>query len=191
MRPAVFLDRDGVLNVALLDERGRPLPPRARSEFAIPADVPGACAALKAAGFALICVTNQPDIARGTADTPFVEWVNGEVARICGLDALYVCPHDDADDCDCRKPKPGLLFRGAHAFDIDMTRSFMVGDRFRDVEAGQAAGVMTVFIDYGYPERAPARPADHRVASFAEAAAWILQISAPGVSPAAERELNG
>jgi D-glycero-D-manno-heptose 1,7-bisphosphate phosphatase len=179
MSRAVFLDRDGVLNAAILDARGRPLPPRTRDQFAIPAGVPEGCAALKAAGFRLIGATNQPDIARGTADTAFGDWVNGEVTRACGLDALYVCPHDDADGCDCRKPRPGMLLRGQREFGVDRAVSFMVGDRFRDVEAGQAAGVRTVFLDFGYPEPRPARPADFSCRSFEEAAAWILQARRP------------
>jgi D-glycero-D-manno-heptose 1,7-bisphosphate phosphatase len=178
-RAAVFLDRDGVLNAAILDPAGRPLPPRSRGEFRIPDDVPQACAALKAAGFAIICITNQPDIARGSADVDFVEWVNGEVQRVCDLDALYVCPHDDADGCDCRKPKPGMIHRGEREFGIDLVHSFMVGDRYRDIEAGQAAGVRTVFLDFSYPERSPMRPADFTTDSFTAAVAWILRTAGP------------
>jgi D-glycero-D-manno-heptose 1,7-bisphosphate phosphatase len=176
MTRAVFLDRDGVLNAAILDARGRPLPPRSAAEFSILPGVREGCAALRAAGFRLICITNQPDIARGTADIAFVDRVNAEVAEACGLDALYVCPHDDADDCNCRKPKPGMLLRGRREFGIDLAASFMVGDRFRDVEAGQAAGVRTVFIDYAYPEPRPARPADFSCGALGEAVAWILQV---------------
>lgn len=172
---AIFLDRDGVLNAAMLDSRGRPLPPRSRTEFSVPDGVPTGCAALKGCGFKLICVTNQPDIARGTGDVDFVDWVNAEVTRICALDALYVCPHDDADGCDCRKPKPGMLLRGQRDFGVDLAASFMIGDRFRDVEAGQAAGVRTVFLDFGYPEPRPVRPPDFSCSSFEEAVAWILQ----------------
>jgi D-glycero-D-manno-heptose 1,7-bisphosphate phosphatase len=175
MRPAVFLDRDGVLNAALLDEKGRPLPPRLPSEFRIPTDVPGACADLRAAGFALVCVTNQPDIARGTADRGFVDWANGEIAVACGLEGVFVCPHDDIDRCDCRKPKPGLILQGAKAFDLDLTRSFMVGDRYRDIEAGKAAGLQTILLDFGYPERAPTQPPDFVTTTFSRATTWILR----------------
>lgn len=177
MRPAVFLDRDGVLNVALLDQKGLPVPPRLPAEFSIPLDVPRGCAALRAAGFALICVTNQPDIARGTADGSFVEWVNSKVSARCGLHGVFVCPHDDIDGCNCRKPKPGLILQGARAFDVDLAQSFIVGDRYRDIEAGRAAGLRTVLLDFGYPERAPASPPDFVTTTFAEATAWILKIS--------------
>lgn len=174
MRSAVFLDRDGVLNAALLDEKGLPIPPRLLSEFCIPPDVPGACAELRAAGFALICVTNQPDIARGSADRAFIDWVNGQVKVTCGLDDVFICPHDDNDRCNCRKPKPGLILQGAEAFNVDLSQSFMVGDRYRDIEAGKAAGLSTVLLDFGYPERTPAQPPDFVTTTFAEAAAWIL-----------------
>lgn len=171
---AVFLDRDGVLNRAMRDAKMRPLPPRSRAEFEILPGVVEACARLKRAGFTLICVTNQPDIARGTADVAFVDWVNAEVAAACGLDQLRVCPHDDADDCPCRKPKPGMLVDAATEFRLDLARSVMIGDRFRDIEAGQAAGCRTILVDYGYPERAPSRPPDLVVGSLAEAADAIL-----------------
>jgi len=158
MRRAIFLDRDGVLNAALLDGQGGPLPPRLASELRILPGVPEACAALRAAGFLLIGCTNQPDIARGTTSRGFVDWVNAEVAVACGLDEMRLCPHDDADACHCRKPRPGMLTDAAAAHGVDLGRSWMVGDRYRDVEAGQAAGCRTLFIDLGYAERPPTSP---------------------------------
>ena len=157
-RRAIFLDRDGVLNASVLDPAGRPLPPRSAAELSILPGVPAACAELRAAGYLLIGCTNQPDIARGTTPRDFVDWVNAQVAEEVGLDEMRVCPHDDADGCHCRKPRPGMLTDAAAAHGIDLAASWMVGDRFRDIEAGQAAGCRTLFIDYGYPERPPALP---------------------------------
>lgn len=175
MRSAVFLDRDGVLNKAIVSEEGLPLPPRLPAEFEIPTGVPEACSMLRKAGLLLICVTNQPDIARGTADLDLVHWVNTQVRHMCGLEDVLVCPHDDSDHCDCRKPKPGLIFRGARSFNVDLAKSFMIGDRYRDVEAGKAAGLRTVLIDYGYPERAPQQAPDFVASSFVEAVDWIMR----------------
>ncbi len=158
MRRAIFLDRDGVLNAAIPDERGHPLPPRIAAELRILPGVPEACAALRAAGFLLIGCTNQPDIARGTTSRAFVDWVNARIVTACGLDEMRLCPHDDADGCHCRKPRPGMLADAAALHGIDLGASWMVGDRYRDMEAGQAAGCRTLLIDRGYPERPPALP---------------------------------
>jgi D-glycero-D-manno-heptose 1,7-bisphosphate phosphatase len=171
-RAGVFLDRDGVLNRAAIVD-GVPRPPANIDELEVLEGVTGACAALHAAGLILVVVTNQPDIARGTIDPESVAALNDELAARLRLDAVLVCPHDDDDDCSCRKPRPGLLLEGAQRYALDLTRSFMVGDRWRDVEAGQRAGSQTVFLDHGYAERRPDHP-DLTVASLAEAVPWIL-----------------
>ena len=158
LRRAIFLDRDGVLNAAMRDPEGRPLPPRSAAQLAILPGVPEACAALRQAGFLLIGCTNQPDIARGTTPRAFIDWVNAQVVTAAGLDEMRLCPHDDADRCRCRKPLPGMLIDAAAEHGIDLGSSWMVGDRFRDVEAGHAAGCRTLFIDCGYGERPPALP---------------------------------
>lgn len=175
MRRAVFLDRDGVLNAALRDAGGGPIPPRRPEELAILPGVPEACARLRAAGFLLIGCTNQPDIARGITPREFVDWVNHHVARAAGLDEMRLCPHDDADDCHCRKPRPGMLTDAAAAHGIDLSRSWMVGDRWRDVAAGQAAGCRTILVDRGHPEPMAARPPDAVAADLPQAAAIIME----------------
>ncbi len=172
-RPAVFLDRDGVVNRAVLRE-GRPYPPADASSLELLPGVRAACTALKDAGFLLLVVTNQPDVARGTQGLETVEAIHGTLRSLLPLDDIYVCPHDDADACDCRKPAPGLLVRAAAAWDVDLATSYMVGDRWRDVEAGQRAGCRTVFVDRGYAERRP-DAADHTAEGLEEAAQWILQ----------------
>lgn len=171
MRPAVFLDRDGVINRAVV-RAGKPYPPGRPDELEILPGVPEALSRLRNAGFALIVVTNQPDVARGTTTRGAVDAIHGFMLRELPLDEIRVCPHDDPDDCPCRKPKPGLLLQNpAH----DLGRSFMVGDRWRDIEAGRAAGCRaTIFVDYGYDEPIPHEP-DVRVTSLGDAAAWILK----------------
>jgi D-glycero-D-manno-heptose 1,7-bisphosphate phosphatase len=172
-RRAVFLDRDGVLNAAQVRE-GRPYPPQSLAELLIYDEARTACRLLKSAGYMLICVTNQPDLARGNADRDQVEKLNQTIAAALELDAVRMCPHDDADQCQCRKPKPGLLVAAAREFGIDLSVSVMVGDRWRDVEAGQAAGCRTIFIDRGYDERQPVTT-DYRSADILDAANWICR----------------
>ena len=132
------------------------------------------CRVLRDAGFLLICVTNQPEIARGGVDPAQVEAINQLLAAELDLDEVVVCPHDDANDCDCRKPRPGMILDAAERHGIDLACSFTVGDRWRDVEAGRAAGTRVVFVDHGYEEALRSEP-DVRVADLAEAAAWIVR----------------
>ena len=172
MRTAVFLDRDGVLNRARVVD-GVPRAAATVEELEILEEAREGCEALRKAGFMLICVTNQPEIARGGVDPGQVGAINETLARELGLDEVVVCPHDDADDCDCRKPKPGMILDAASRHDIDLTRSFTVGDRWRDVEAGRAAGTRVVFVDHGYSEALRSAP-DVVVRDLAEAAAWIV-----------------
>ncbi len=172
MRRAVFLDRDGVLNDAVI-RNGRPVPPPDVASLTIAAGAPAALRALHAAGFFLVCVTNQPDIARGTQTLSAVEAINGALRARLPLDDFRVCPHDTADACACRKPKPGMLLDSAAAHDLDLARSFMVGDRWSDIHAGRRAGCRTVLVGTGYGEPAGDAVPDATVASIAEAASWI------------------
>lgn len=173
--PAVFLDRDGVLNAAVVVD-GHPHPPLTADEMTLLPGVEDACVRLRAAGFALVCVTNQPDIARGTTSATAVAAINERLRKRLGLDSVAVCPHDDADGCTCRKPKPGLILEAAARLGLDLTRSVMVGDRWRDVEAGRAAGCATVLIDHAYDEPMPAVP-DATAASLIEALPSIIDLS--------------
>lgn len=172
MRRAVFLDRDGVINRVVLRD-GKPYPPANFAEMEILPGVRAALLALHDAGFILIVVTNQPDVARGTTPLAVVEEINDYLARCLPIDEFRTCYHDGKDGCDCRKPLPGALIAAARLHDIDLGSSYMVGDRWRDTEAGQRAGCKTVFIDYGYDEKQP-EATDYRVQSLAEAAQIIL-----------------
>lgn len=171
-RRAVFLDRDGVLNAPVV-RGGLPYAPATVEQLEILPGVQAALADLKRAGFVLLVVTNQPDVARGKVSRAEVDATHEALRATLPLDAVYTCCHDDADRCACRKPAPGMLLQGAREWDVDLRRSFMVGDRWRDTEAGVAAGCTTIFVDHGWNEKQPERY-DARVSSLAEAAAWIL-----------------
>jgi D-glycero-D-manno-heptose 1,7-bisphosphate phosphatase len=173
--PAVFLDRDGVLNQAVVVD-GRPHPPATADEVVIIDGVAEACAHLRAEGFALVCITNQPDIARGTTSTDTVAAINERVRSALDLDAVATCPHDDGDECACRKPAPGLILDTAASRGLDLGSSVVVGDRWKDVEAGHRAGCATVFIDHGYAEARPERP-DAVATSLLEAVPVIISLS--------------
>lgn len=169
----MFLDRDGVLNQAVVRD-GKPYPPSGLAGFELLPGVAEACRTLKEAGFLLIVVTNQPDISRGTQSREAVDSMNARLREWLPLDEIRVCEHDDKEDCACRKPKPGLLTGAAEAWNIDLANSFMVGDRWRDVAAGRNAGCRTVWIDLGYKER-PAEGFEFRSNSLPEAVRWIQQ----------------
>lgn len=150
---------------------GKPLAPRNADEMEILPGVPEALAQLAAAGFALVVVTNQPEIARGTVTWASVNAINVRLNETLPIDEFRVCPHDDADNCPCRKPKPGLLLDPPT---YAVAQSYLVGDRWRDIDAGCAAGCRaTILVDYQYPEGIRQEP-DVRVRSLAEAAEWIL-----------------
>ena len=171
---AVFLDRDGVLNRALV-RAGKPYPPRELAEVEILPGVAEALISLKAAGYKLITVSNQPDVARGILKRDTVDSINSYLGERMPMDRFIMCYHDSGDECACRKPKPGMLHAGALEFNVDLSKSYMVGDRWRDVEAGKSAGCKTIFIDYGYDERQP-ESYDFIVGSLLEAAQIILSV---------------
>ena len=173
MSRAVFLDRDGVVNKAIIHD-GKPYSPMRLEEMII---MPGAAEllrALRAKGFKLVIVTNQPDVARGKIPRSTVDAMNRYLCSVLPLDAVEVCDHDNADNCDCRKPKPGMLIRAARRNAIELGESFMVGDRWSDIEAGRRAQCRTILIGDGYGEQQMSQP-DVVVPSLREAAEWILR----------------
>ena len=153
---------------------GKPYPPRDLSEFVITQVARPALDKLKREGFMLIVVTNQPDVARGKANRAEVDKINARLAAVLPLDAIEVCEHDDDEQCDCRKPKPGMILRARERLGLDLAGSFMVGDRWRDIEAGRRAGCRTILIGDGYGETFPSQPTI-KLASLPEAASWILE----------------
>ena len=181
---AVFLDRDGVINRALT-RAGKPYPASSLAEFEILPGVVEACAKLKQAGFLLVVATNQPDVGRGTLKPEIVEAIHAQMCRVLPIDRVEVCYHPgrNAPNCDCRKPRPGMLLRAARESGVDLRASWMVGDRWRDIDCGHAAGCRTILIDYGYAEELRQLP-DFRAHSLREAADIILD-------PARQRPVCG
>jgi D-glycero-D-manno-heptose 1,7-bisphosphate phosphatase len=165
-----------VLNCAPVRD-GRPQSPSTVAEVEILPGVPGACELLRGHGFLLIVVTNQPEVARGRLERRTVEEINDFLRRRIPFDSVRVCYHDDPDGCDCRKPKPGMLLAAAQELNISLNRSFVVGDRWRDIEAGRRAGCRTVLIDYGYAEPHPSGM-DFTTHTLSSAVDWILKFGA-------------
>jgi D-glycero-D-manno-heptose 1,7-bisphosphate phosphatase len=172
---AVFLDRDGVLNRPIVRD-GKPYPPASVDELVIVPDAGSALKRLSDAGYLLIVATNQPDVGRGTTTLAAVNGINERLRASLPLDAFEMCIHDSVDHCSCRKPKPGMLLQAVGRFGVDLSVSFMIGDRWRDIEAGKAAGCKTALIGFGYDEGLKSPP-DIIVHSLSEAADWILGIS--------------
>lgn len=163
-----------MLNKAVVKD-GKPYPPVNLEQMQILEGVEQAVKQLKEAGFQLVVVTNQPDVARGSTSKEEVEQINRYLAERLGIDEFRTCYHDSKDGCNCRKPLPGAILDSAKSRKIDLSLSFMVGDRWRDIEAGEAAGVKTVFIDYGYDEKQP-KAYDLNASSLLDAVPFILGV---------------
>ena len=157
MKRAVFLDRDGVINRALI-RSGMPTPPHGIEEIEILSGVKESLSLLNEHDFEIVVITNQPDARRGLVTQDSIMQINEFLGASLGLKHFYICFHDDSDNCKCRKPEPGLIIEAAKDLGIDLSQSAVVGDRWRDVSAGQAAGCKTFFIDYSYPEKKPEKP---------------------------------
>ena len=172
MQRAVFFDRDGVLNASVV-VNGKPFSPRSLDELYIYDEAIIACKLLAKRNISYFGVTNQPDIARGMTTAYEVGLLCDHVRHELGIVDIYICPHDDGDNCNCRKPRPGLLIQAANYHKINLKGSYMVGDRWRDIDAGQIAGCKTIFIDRGYVEKKPANP-DFVTDNTLAAVQWIL-----------------
>jgi D-glycero-D-manno-heptose 1,7-bisphosphate phosphatase len=173
LRPAVFLDRDGVIVVPEFRD-GRSFAPRRLEDFKLYPDAAASLQKLKQVGFLLAVVTNQSAVGNGVISRLEVEAMHEIMTRELPLDAVKVCFHSQRDHCGCRKPKPGMILETAKELGINLKKSFMVGDSSGDVEAGRAAGCATVFIDLGYALPAPDSP-DYVAHSIAEAADLIIE----------------
>ncbi len=168
----VFLDRDGVLNRAF-PEGGTTRPPMSVAELELLPGVPEALTRLRAAGFALVVVTNQPDVTRGKQTRDAVEEINAKMHAELPLLDVFACYHDNADKCTCRKPKPGLLLAAEEKWNLELTTGFLIGDRWSDIAAAHAAGCRGVLIEtpFSQPERCSP---DHQAADIRGAVDWIL-----------------
>ena len=170
---AVFLDRDGVVN-KIVFRGGQPESPRILEEFVINDGIRETARRLKDAGFRIIVVSNQPDVARGRITQGILDLMNERVTSEIPVDDIYVCPHDDSQQCACRKPKPGMLMDATSRWNIDPSSSFMIGDTRKDMEAGKAAGCKTILLDASYNQ---ATRCDFRARSLSEAVDIILKAS--------------
>ena len=175
MRRAVFLDRDGVINEAII-RGGKPYPPASLAELQVTTETESALCQLSTKGYLLIGITNQPDVARGTQKKEVVEAINNYLVKSLPLEVILVCYHDDKDNCDCRKPNPGLILEAAKRWNVDLQSSFMIGDRWKDIEAGTRAGCKTVWINRLYDEDTQDTVADYYSESINQAVAWILSL---------------
>ena len=153
----VFLDRDGVINKSKVIN-GKPYSPESTSEVVLIDGVPEAIKLLQRLEFVIVIVTNQPDISRKKMSVEISNSINDYIANKTGIEHFYVCPHDDRDKCLCRKPQPGLIHEAASKLHINVNKSFLIGDRWRDIQAGQEAGCECFFIDYNYNEIHPKQP---------------------------------
>jgi D-glycero-D-manno-heptose 1,7-bisphosphate phosphatase len=172
--PAVFFDRDGIINQAVVRD-GRPFPPASVEDIHL---IPGTIHSMEKlakAGYALFGITNQPDVARGTQTREMVESINAFIQDHSPVKEIFVCYHDNQDQCDCRKPKPGLILQAAKKYALDLPRSWMVGDRWQDIAAGQAAGLKTIFVDYKYSEPYQGSPATYNIEDTSSVAAIIFE----------------
>jgi D-glycero-D-manno-heptose 1,7-bisphosphate phosphatase len=176
--PAVFLDRDGVVNRTIGPSMG---PPPSVDQLVLADDASGQLARLADAGYQLVIVTNQPDVARGKVAGTEVDRVNAAVAAALPIRAVYCCIHDSRDGCTCRKPLPGMLLAAASDLGLSLGRSWLIGDRWTDVAAGASAGVRTILVSrtYSWAATSAGDPPshlqpEHCVASLREAVDVIL-----------------
>lgn len=173
---AVFLDRDGVINQTI-SRAGKLTSPRTMDEFELEPGVIDALQVLRAARFKLLVVTNQPEIARGLLKADVLHRMTARLMESLPIDEVRICPHDDADGCRCRKPRPGMLLDLACRHGVDLVGSFLIGDRATDTRAGQAAGCSTIILDRPYND---GHFADHRVASLQASVELILREPSQG-----------
>ena len=157
MRKAIFLDRDGVINKIFI-KNGLPSSPDTFDQLEILTGVKESILRLKKLNFLCLVATNQPDVSRGKIEKETIIKMNNYLKHEIELDDVFVCYHDDHDNCRCRKPKSGLLLDAAKKWDVDLKKSFMIGDRWKDIEAGKSAGCKTIFIDCDYNEKKPNSP---------------------------------
>ncbi len=150
-----FLDRDGVINEPIVIH-GKPFAPTKFEQFRVLPKVADSLRILKDLGFLTVTVTNQPDISLGRQNLDELDAIHSFLLKNYAIDLIKVCIHTDDHGCKCRKPKPGMLLEVAMKYEISIDSCFMIGDRWRDVEAGQRAGCGTNFyIDYKYLEKRP------------------------------------
>ncbi len=163
---AVFLDRYGVINRAQV-RQGRPFSPADMTEFFWVEPIKEATLELKSLGYLLFCVTNQPDVGRGLQSRAVVESFHTTILAELPIEKIYTCYHDDSDNCSCRKPRPGLIVDAHNEYSLNLPASWLIGDRWKDIDDGAAAGCHTVFLEYGYDEKLRTKP-DYTISKLAQ-----------------------
>lgn len=171
MRRAAFLDRDGVLCETILRE-GKAIAPLSLDEFRLVDGLVEDIGRLRGAGLLCIVFTNQPEVARKVLATDVLDRMHERLRAAAAFDDVFVCPHERAEGCACCKPRPGMLLDAARKWGIDLARSFVVGDRWVDVEAGRAVGACTILVDRPYSR---CETADERVPDLRRAVDAILR----------------
>jgi len=172
-RKAIFLDRDGVLNKAIVRNR-KPYPPSTIDELEILEGVYEGIQLLKHSGYKLIVITNQPDVARGLTTIEKVNEINNRIIQLLNVDEIICCFHDDSENCECRKPKPGMILEAVKKWEIDLSVSYLIGDRWRDIQTAKNIGLSSILIKYDYDEKKI--NANFECNNLEEAANFILKI---------------
>lgn len=172
MNKAIFFDRDGVINRSII-KNNKPYPPKNLEELELIDGIHLLMWRLKQKGFLIFVITNQPDVSRGTQTKSMVEALNTNIKKELPINEIFTCYHDDKNNCECRKPKSGFILQAKDKYDIDLKQSFVIGDRWKDIQAGKSAGCLTIFIDYGYDEELKCKP-DYKVKNIKEIEGVIL-----------------
>lgn len=182
-RSAIFLDRDGVINIPIFKD-GRSYAPTSLQAIQYFPQVPEAIKLLKKMGYMLIVVTNQPDVGNGKLSLQEAQAINAKIAQELNLDTIKACFHKQSDNCLCRKPRPGMLHEAIEELCIDRHSSFMIGDRASDVEAAKTASIPSIFIDLGYDPKVEPKPQspDYSVDSLYSAAKLIHSLQSPSTT---------
>ena len=175
MNPAIFLDRDGVINCSEVVD-GKPYAPSSYKNFKLLPNTQECLIKIKSMGFLTIVVTNQRDIGNNRTSYLEINKMHKELYTFKTIDKIYICPHSQDKNCECRKPKPFLFFKARDKFNINMKKSWMVGDRYSDIDAGKAAGLRTVFIERNYKETLNKQISCKKVFSLLEAINYIENI---------------
>jgi D-glycero-D-manno-heptose 1,7-bisphosphate phosphatase len=173
---AVFLDRDGIINKSIII-RNKPFSPKCVQEVKIIDGIDDLLRFLATNNYLIIVITNQPEISRGNITEKNVFAINDYLEWLLPINEIYTCPHQDSDNCVCRKPKIGSYLDAIRKYKIDVSQSFNIGDRWRDIEAGRSAGLKNIFVNYGYSEKQP------------ENSDYIVK-SVKDIIPIFEKELN-
>ena len=171
LNKAIFLDRDGVINKSII-ANGKPYAPLLFEDFVFYEDTKKAIVVIQSLDYKTIIVTNQPEINKGNLNHEELKRMNDRIYNELKIDDIFVCEHTSEEDCDCRKPKPGMILNASKKHNIDLSQSFLIGDRYKDIESAHAAGCNSIFIDRKYSEKFPNKQIKS-VSSFYEAAIFI------------------